>query len=291
MNLLNKRSRVVDAALIIVGTLIMGLGIKCIYDQMGMVTGGFSGIAIIARKLTETLLPGGVPLGVTNLILNIPVFILAYKIKGKQFIGKTILATVFLSVWLSVLPDWDLSQGDFVLSAIFGGAIAGVGMGLVLLAKATTGGTDMVAAIIQHKMKHYSIVQIMQVIDGAVVVIGCYIFGLKAALYAIVAILITTKVSDAIMEGMKYSKGVYIISEHSHEIAKEIFKQLDRGVTGLAAKGMYSGNEKCMLYCVVSKKQIVELKDLVNGIDPKAFVIVSDVREVLGEGFIEYKED
>jgi uncharacterized membrane-anchored protein YitT (DUF2179 family) len=230
-------------------------------------------------------------LWLTNFVLNIPVFLIAYKIKGKQFIGRTLLATVLLSAWLYVIPDWNLSQNDYVLSALFGGAISGAGMGLVLLAKATTGGTDMVAAVIQNSMRHYSITQIMQVIDGAIVVIGCYIFGLKSAMYAIVAILIVTKVSDMLMEGMKYSKAVYIISNKSHEIAQMIFLQLDRGATGLAAKGLYSGEEKCMLYCVVSKKQIVELKELVTKIDTQAFVIVSDVREVLGEGFIEYHRE
>lgn len=288
MNLWNRRSKALDFVLIVIGTMLMGAAIKCIFDPLGMVTGGFSGIAIIVRKVTENLMPGGIPLGVTNLVLNIPVFFVAYKVKGKGFIGKTVLATVLLSVWLSVLPDIDLSQGDYVLSALFGGAVSGVGIGLVFLAKATTGGTDMVAAIIQRRFRHYSIAQIMQIVDGVIVLAGCFVFGLKAALYAIVAILIVTKVSDTMMEGFKYSRAVFIISERSHKIADVILREMDRGVTGLAAKGLYSGEEKCMLYCVVSKKQIVELKELVNAIDEKAFVVVSDVREALGEGFLEY---
>ena len=196
-----------------------------------------------------------------------------------------------MSAWLYVIPVIDLSQGDHVIAAIFGGCLSGAGIGLVLLAKATTGGTDMVATLIQHYLKHYSIVQIMQILDGLIVIIGLYVFGLRSGLYAIVAIFITTKVSDAIMEGFKFSKAAFIITDRYEEIAKCILKELDRGVTGLYAKGMYSGEEKCMLYCVVSQKEIVGVKEIVAKMDPNAFVIVTDAREVLGEGFLEYSNE
>ena len=180
-------------------------------------------------------------------------------------------------------------NGDYILAAIFGGVLTGIGLGMILWANATTGGTDMVAALIQIKLKHYSIAQILQVLDGIIVLIGLYVFGLQPALYAIVAIFIVSKVTDTMLEGMKFSKAAYIITEHYEEVARMIMTELDRGVTGLEARGMYSGDEKCMLYCVVSKKEIVSLKELVTRIDRNAFVIVGDVREVLGEGFIEYK--
>ncbi len=141
--------------------------------------------------------------------------------------------------------------------------------------------------LVQKKMRHYSVVQIMQVIDGLVVFAGLYVFGIQAALYAIVAIFVTSKMSDALMEGMKYTKTAFIITARAEDVAKTIMERLDRGVTGLFAKGMYSGQEKCVLYCVVERKQIVELKDIVAEFDPDAFVIVSDAREVFGEGFIE----
>ena len=161
-------------------------------------------------------------------------------------------------------------------------------MGMVLLARATTGGTDMLAALIQHKLRHYTIMQIICVIDGIIVAVGIYSFGVKAALYAIVAIYVTSKVSDTLMEGMKYSKAVFIVSDRYKEISDAIMTQMDRGVTGLDAVGMYSGDEKCMLYCVVSKKEIVVLKEIILKIDNNAFVIVTDAREVVGEGFLEY---
>lgn len=285
MRIMNSRPWYVDYLFIFMGTGIMALAIQCIFEPIGLVTGGFSGIAIIIRKMTAGIVEGGVPLWLTNLALNVPVFIAALIIKGRKFLGRTVIGTVLLSFWLYVIPQVDLTQGDYMLSSVFGGVITGIGF--VLLAKATTGGTDMVSALIQKYVRHYSVVQILQVIDGMVVLAGLYVFGLKPALYAIVAIFITSKVSDALMEGMKYSKAAFIITDCYKEIADAIMTQLDRGLTGLDATGMYSGDKKTVLYCVVSKKEIVELKDIVAKIDPKAFVIVTDAREVFGEGFLE----
>lgn len=288
MKILNSRPWYVDYLFIVVGTGLMALAIQCIFEPVGLVTGGFSGIAIIIRKMTMEVVPGGIPLWLTNLALNIPVFLAALKIKGKRFIGRTAIGTVLLSFWLFLIPQVDLTQGDYMLAAIFGGVITGIGIGFVLLAKATTGGTDMVAALIQKYARHYSVVQILQIIDGMVVLAGLYVFGLKPALYAVVAIFITSKVSDALLEGLKHSKAALIITDHYQEIARAIMEQLDRGLTGLEATGMYSGNHKTVLYCVVSRKEMVELKDIVAKIDADAFVIVTDAREVLGEGFLEY---
>lgn len=288
MKLLNSRPWYIDYLFIVVGTGLMALAIQCIFEPIGLVTGGFTGIAIIVRKLTQGIASGGIPLWLTNLVLNIPVFLLALKIKGKRFIGRTAAGTVLLSFWLYVIPQVDLTQGDYTLSAVFGGVITGIGIGFVLLAKATTGGTDMVSVLIQHYLRHYSIVKILQVIDGAVVLCGLYVFGLKPALYAVVAIYITSKVSDALMEGIKFSKAAFIITDDYQEVADAIMTKLDRGVTGFHAIGMYSKEKKTVLYCVVSKKEIVELKDIVAQTDDRAFVIVTDAREVLGEGFLEY---
>lgn len=274
--------------LIVIGTGLMSLGIKCIFDPAGLVTGGFTGIAIIVKGLTEGLTPGGIPLWLTNLILNVPVFLLAMRLKGKHFIGRTAVATFLLSGWLYILPEVDLLKGDYTLASVYGGVITGIGIGLIFVAKATTGGTDMVAALIQSKLRHYSIAQIMQILDGIIVIFGLYLFGIQRGLYAIVAIFIVSKVTDALLEGFKFSKAVFIITDKYDEVARMIMEQLNRGVTGLNATGMYSGSSKCMLYCVVSKKEIVDLKELVLEIDKTAFVIVTDAREVLGEGFQEY---
>ena len=235
-----KRSPVWDYILMLVGTALIAVSIQCVYDPVSMVTGGFTGLAIIIKDVTGYLIPGGIPLWLTNLVLNVPLFLAALKIKGKRFIWRTIVGTLLLSLWLYILPLVDLTDGDYVLAAIFGGCIGGL-----------------------------------------------FVFGVHAVLYAIVAIFVTSKVSDALMEGLKFSKAAFIITDHYEQVAKRIMTELERGVTGLRAKGMYSGAEKCMLYCVVSKKEIVQVKEIVREVDPDAFVIVSDAREVLGEGFQE----
>lgn len=278
------RSPVRDYILILIGASIMGFAIKNIYDPIGLVTGGASGVAIILKKQF------GVPLWLTNTAINIPLFAAAAKLKGWSFIKRTLLATVTLSVSLYVIPEMPFLMDDLFLTALFGGLITGAGAGIVFACQATTGGTDMLAAIIRRWLPHYTLVQILQVLDAAIVLIGAGIFGVTYALYALIAIYAVYKVSDGIIEGMKYSKVAYIISDKSEEIAAAILKELERGVTALDARGMYSGNRKDVLFCVVSRKEIAQLKELVVGHDAQAFVIVSDAREVLGEGFIEYRQ-
>ena len=273
-----------DYILILIGASIMGFAIKNIYDPIGLVTGGASGVAIILKKQF------GVPLWLTNTAINIPLFAAAAKLKGWSFIKRTLLATVTLSVSLYVIPEMPFLMDDLFLTALFGGLITGAGAGIVFACQATTGGTDMLAAIIRRWLPHYTLAQILQVLDAAIVLIGAGIFGVTYALYAQIAIYAVSKVSDGIIEGRKYSKVAYIISDKSEEIAAAILKELERGVTALDARGMYSGNRKDVLFCVVSRKEIAQLKELVVGHDAQAFVIVSDAREVLGEGFIEYRQ-
>lgn len=288
MTAIKKNAKLFYYIYIFIGTGLVAVAISCIYDQVGLVTGGFTGLGIIIKNISSGIYPGGIPIWLTNTVLNIPVFILAYMLKGGKFVGRTLFGTIMLSVWLYIIPGVDLTEKDMLLAALFGGVFTGTGMGLVLRGNATTGGTDMVSALIQLKLRHYTVVQIMQVIDGAIVIAGMFIYGIRPALYAVAAIYITTKVSDAILEGFNFSKAAYIITDHYEEVAKKLMMELDRGATGLHATGMYTGTDKCVLYCVVSKKQIVALKEIVVDIDPEAFVIVSDVREVLGEGFQDY---
>lgn len=283
----NIRKELWNYVLVIVGAGMFGLAYECIYDQVGLVTGGFTGIAIMLRTVTTQFMRDGIPLWLTNAALNIPVFLFAWIRYGKKFIGKAFLGTMMLSVWLYLIPDMNLSGDDYMLSALFGGVIAGTGIGLVLRAGATTGGTDMVASLLHARLRQYSIAQIMQVLDGAIVLAGIYVFGLRPTLYAVVAIFVTTKVSDAVLEGFHNSKAAFIITKHYDTVARRLMDELGRGVTGLTAKGMYTGENKCVLYCVVSRKEMIKVKDIVHEVDEHAFVIVSDAREVLGEGFIE----
>lgn len=275
--------------MIAIGTALIAFSVASIYDPSGFVTGGFSGLAIIVKQLTAELVPDGVPLALTNLVLNIPVFLIAIRLKGWNYIVKTLFGTMMLSFWLGVLPVMPIAEGDFLLTALYGGIVMGVGIGLVFLSQATTGGTDLIAAIIQHFWRHYSIADIMQVIDAVIVLAGAYLFGIQMALYAVISIYLVSKISDGIIEGLKFSKAAFIITCKPDEVSQILMNDLSRGVTGLSAKGMYSGENKNMLFCVVSRKEIVRLKELTLSLDPDAFVIVTDVREVLGEGFIESK--
>lgn len=279
------KTNIKDGLFILSGTALMAFSIASVLEPASLITGGFSGVAIIIKQFTEGFLPGGVPLSVTNLALNIPVFLIAMRLKGARYLIRTVFATVLLSFWLSVLPVIPLAKGDLLLSSLYGGIFMGAGIGLVFAARATTGGTDLIAALIQHFLRHYSISSIMWIIDTAIVLLGAFLYGIQMALYAIIAIYLTSKISDGIIDGLKFSKAAFIITEKPGELASLVMEELDRGVTGISATGMYSGQNKNMLFCVVARKEIVRLKELAKVCDPDAFVIVTDVREVLGEGF------
>lgn len=271
----------------VVGTALMAFSIASVFDPVSLITGGFSGLSIIVRQLTEPLVPGGIPLSVTNLALNIPFLLLTVKLKGFRYLLRTGFATVALSFWLSVLPVIPIAEGDLLLSALYGGLIMGAGIGLVFVAQSTTGGTDLIAALIQHFLPSYSISTLMWILDTLIVLLGAYLFGIQMTLYAIIAIYLTSHVADGLIEGLKFSKAAFIITGKPDELSATLMQELDRGVTGISAMGMYSREAKNMLLCVVARKQIVQLKELAKECDPDAFVIVTDVREVLGEGFIE----
>lgn len=262
------------------GTFLMALSYKCIFDSAGMVTGGFSGLSIIVKEVFS------VPLWITMIVLNIPVFAAAYVVKGADFVKSTFVATIMLTVFLGVLPEFEVEENDILLASIFGGVIAGTGIGLVITSFATTGGTDMIGAIVQKYFPYYSIAQIMQVLDAFIVTAGAFVFGIHKSMYAIIAIYVMALVSDRVVDGMKSAKAVYVISDKYEQIAQKIMKELQRGGTFLDGRGIYSNDKKSVIMCVVSRKQAVVLKKIVWEEDQRAFVMISDVREALGEGFV-----
>lgn len=284
---MNKK-KLYSYLLILSGTGLMAFAIKSSYDPIGLVTGGFTGIGIMLRRLTAGFIKGGIPIWFTNLVLNIPLLMISYKLKGGRFIGRTVAASLLLSFWLGIILDCDIAGGDYLLASVYGGVLTGAGVGLVLSAQAATGGTDLIATLLHIKLRAYSIAQILQVIDGAIIVAGIYVCGLRASLYAVFSVIIVSRVSDLITEGGKFSKAVYIISDKYEQIADSVMHDMDRGTTLLPAVGMYQREERNMLFCVVSKKEVPALKEYIRNIDARAFVIVTDVREVLGEGFLEY---
>ena len=276
--------------IIAIGAILMGLSVNLIFEPMELVTGGVSGLAIIIKGWTGAVINGGFPVWLFTILCNVPLFLLATKIRGGRFLISTIFGTIIYVVSMMVIPVFDLHLNDYLLASILGGAIGGAGIGLVFSVQASTGGTDLVAYILQNRNKHMSVPQLMIFVDGVIIVLGAITFGLGHALYALISVFISAKVSDSILEGLKFAKMAYIISDHYKEIADAILHQMDRGVTGLSATGMYSNKDKRMLFCVVSKKEIVKIIEISQKIDPKSFVIVSDVREVMGEGFIEYRQ-
>lgn len=281
----HRRKELTDYILITLGTFLVAFAIKNIYDPRGLVTGGVSGVAIILKEKLD------IPLWVTNTGLNIPLFFFSVKMLGWVFVKRTVYSTALLSLFLGLIPYYPFIQNDLLLTALFGGVITGIGTGILLLCHATTGGTDTVAVLLHKKrLRHISIAQILQVLDGIVVAAGISVFGILCACYAVIAVICVGRVSDGIVEGVHYSKIAYIISDKKEEIANAIMERLGRGVTGIRATGMYTGKRKDILFCVVSPKEIVEVKEIAASIDSRAFIIITDAKEVRGEGFAEHEE-
>ncbi len=290
MELLTKRPRWLQYIVIALGTTLMAIAVNVVFEPMDMVTGGVSGLAIVIKYWTEPLISGGIPLWLSNILVNIPLFILAVIVFGPKYIAKTLYATVCFTIALYLVPISPVQIKDYFLASIFGGVLMGAGLGLVFFYQCTTGGTDLFSSLVQRKLKHYTVPRILMVVDSSIVLLGAAVFGVNKALYAVVAVYLTSKIMDNFLEGVKFAKLVYIISDHHEEVAQVVLHDINRGATGVPVQGMYSSESKNMLLCVVSKKEISAIIDIVAQIDPSAFVIVSDVREVLGEGFIEYKQ-
>ncbi|MBZ9686239.1 YitT family protein [Clostridium estertheticum] len=282
-----KNENILNYIYIIIGTTILAAGVNMFLAKIKLVTGGLSGLAIIIQYITEKNYGRGIPLWFTNIVVNIPLIVIAIKLKGREFVGKSIFAAAYLSFALFYTSFIPAPEVDFLLSSIFGGIFVGTGLGFVLRASASTGGTDLAANIIKVYLKNVPIARIMLVIDSTIVIIGAFVFGIEKAMYALISIYIVSKVVDSILEGINFSKAVFIISDNSKEIAEILMKDLKRGVTGINGTGMYTKGEKQVLFVVVGKNQIVPLQKMVKAIDKNAFITIADVREVLGEGFTE----
>ena len=271
--------------LLTAGTFFMAVGINVIYEPLSMVTGGFSGLGILVKKLTQTARWSGIPVGMTTLLLNIPLFIWGYSQKGKVFVKKTVYAASCFSFFLLIIPTFDIVKQDYLMAALVGGLLNGTGIGLVFSQGASTGGSDLLSVLTAKILPGLSASERLILIDTLIVAAGVFIFGLEIGLYAVVAVFVTGKVSNAILDGLKFAKIAYIISDHPEEISEHILRELGRGLTGLEGQGMYSEKHKMVLMCVVSKKEAVLLKDIVKNADNEAFLILSEAKEVLGEGF------
>ncbi len=292
MGMTRWKNKLISYLLITAGTFFMALGINIVYEPMSMVTGGFSGVGIIVKKVMGDYLGIPFPIGLTTLVLNLPLFWIAMRRRGGKFMIKTLYASLVFSLALMLVPIVDAVQHeDYLMAAVLGGTLNGIGLGLVFSQNASTGGSDLLSTLLKPHAAGMSLPELLAVVDGAIVLAGMFFFGIRTGLYAIVAVFITGRVSDALLDGLKFAKMVYIISDFPSEISRGIMDRLHRGVTGLQGSGMYSGAEKKVLICVVAKKEIVELMKIVKDVDNKAFVIVSEAREVQGEGFLDWEKD
>ncbi|MBR3133071.1 MAG: YitT family protein [Clostridia bacterium] len=266
----------------LLGTFISAFAIVGFLLPNKLSSGGFTGIATILYYFFRF------PVGTTVIIMNIPLFIFAYIKSGKKFFLKTILGTVSLSVFIDLMEGIKPFTNDRFLAAIYGGVLNGIGESLIFKVKNATGGSDLIVQIVQKYSKKISKSNLLVGIDGAIVFLNMVVFGeIEIGLYSAITIYIVGKVIDIVFEGINFSKMVYIISNNSEDIASRIGSVVRKGSTGLYGRGMYFNRDKLILICVVKRREIVKVKEIVNLVDPNAFLIISDAREVYGLGFKE----
>ena len=242
--------------------------------------GGFAGISTIVYYLFK------IPLGTFMLAINVPVFILTYYKLGKRFAINSIIGATLYSVFVDVFDKLPAVTDDRLLACIYGGILTGVGTGILLNVKSSTGGTELVTNIIRSYNAKYTTSKLIIIIDTVIVILNVIFFGeIEIGLYSAIAIIIMGKVIDILVEGTNFSKLLFIISEKNDKIAKEIGTNVKRGSTGIYGKGMFKDNSKIILMCAIGRGDLPKVKQIVKEIDKDAFIIISNAREVLGMGF------
>ena len=272
-----------EYGLIALGTLALGLGLNLFLTPLNLSAGGVTTLGTVILHFTK------IPISVTNLLANIVLFGLSFKFLGKESVIKTVAGVLFLSLFLEItryLPPIMADNQDFLLAAICGGVLLGIGLGLVIRPGGSTGGSDLMGLLIKRFMQHVPVAMLILAVDMAFITIAGLVFrSIEITFYSAVATFITAKVADFIANLGDAAKSIYIVSEKSEEIADLVMSKLDRGVTKIHSRGGYSGKERPMLLCVVAPKQAPVLVKDVKRIDPSAFIVICDAREVLGEGF------
>ncbi len=261
------------------GVFIMSLGLNVFLIPKKISTGGISGLAMVLHHLT------GVGTGWFVLLLNIPVFLYGYRRLGKHFLFRSGIATVLLSLFLELTAGFSVETEDSVLCALYGGLLAGGGMGIVFRCNASTGGSDLIASGLRRESV-LSVGTLLMLIDACIVILSVLVFwDISLGLYALIALAVGGKVVDYLEEGPKLARAVFVVSDYQKQIAHKLLHDMKRGVTALEGFGMFSGSQKQILLCVIPKREIVQMKNIVKQTDPNAFVIITDAKEVLGEGF------
>lgn len=279
------RVRLRDLALIVAGSAIFAVGVDCFEVPNGLAAGGITGLATVFYALAEAV---GVylPVGMQMIVMNVFLLLLVIKSGNRGYIVRTVIGIiacgVFTDAFVPFLPV--LGNGDLLLCALWGGVITGIGLGLVFRTGGNTGGTDIISQLLAKKLS-IPVGTAMIVVDGLVIALSAPVFSVENALYAAIAMYICGKVIDAVIDGPRSERAAYIISERHAEIANAIMYDLNRGCTELQARGVWSGNDRPVLFCVLGRNQVPLLKQVVAEEDPEAIVFISEVHEAFGEGF------
>lgn len=264
----------------ILGAFIMAVGTGMFLLPNQLSSGGFAGIATILYYLLK------IPMGTTILILNIPMFFLAVYKVGKSFFIKSMIGTISFSFFVDILDKIEPLTNDRFLACIYGGILIGLGTAILLKVNSSTGGSDLVSFIARAFNPNIRMGNIIIIMDTIVVALNMlFLREIEIGLYSAIAIYLMGKIIDIVFEGIYFTKLVIIISEENIQIAQKIGEEIKRGTTGLYGKGMYTGEEKLVLICAVSRRDVAKVKQVSREIDPRCFIIISNAREVLGLGF------
>lgn len=277
----NASKIIIDLLYFVIGAVIYSVAVNVFLSPNGISPGGFTGVATIVNYLTS------IPTGVMLFVFNIPVLVLGYIKMGGMFILKTSFVTALVSFALDVsarvLPSF---KTDNILASLFGGILMGLGLSLVLLRGATTGGIDIIAKLINRRHRHLSVGKIILMADGFVITLTAFVYkNAQSALYSVVAIYAATRVMDILLYGADRGKIIYIITSTPDIICREINNTIGRGVTRLSVTGGYTGENRTMLMCTVRIHEAAAVHDVIREYDKRAFIVVSDAGEIIGEGF------
>ncbi|KEH90071.1 membrane protein [Clostridium novyi A str. 4540] len=272
-----------DYIVITLGFIIIAISIKFFLAPNKIANGGITGVAIIINYFIPKL-----SVGLLMVILNGVLFVLAFSVIDGTFGARTVYASMGLSVLLTILdkfiPPTVAATHDLLLATLFGTVIIGIGMGIVFNRNASTGGTDIFAKMLT-KFKNLDIGKALLIVDLIIAVISGFTFSAEIGMYGILSVILMGVIIDFVIEGLNACKSIIVITSKNDEVNKFIIEKLNRGCTMIQGKGAYSGQNKEILYTVLDRKQFITLKTYIKEIDPKAFIIVSEAREVLGEGF------
>jgi len=276
-----KRKVVIDYLGILAGSFLVALGLQALLIPNKIVQGGVSGLATILHYVLQ------LPTGLAMLAFNIPLFIWGIRTLGVGFGAKSFFGAIATSVLVDVLAHYNLVSlltHDALLASLYGGVMVGIGLGIVFRYKATTGGSDLAAQILNHYLG-ISMGQGILIIDFCIIALSGFVFSIEQAMFGLLSLFVTSKVVDLLQEGVSYVRTAFIISHCPEKIASAVMAEMDRGVTSLTGKGLYTNRDKEVLLCVLPRGEINQLKEIVKELDSKAFVIITDAYEVLGEGF------